>query len=31
MIAIGKSLQEPWPRGDRLDVSETVIENQFPV
>ena len=30
MIAIGKSLQEPWPRGDRLDKSETVIVNQFP-
>jgi nitroreductase len=29
MIAIGKSLQEPWPRGDRLDASETVIVNQF--
>lgn len=29
MIAIGKGLQEPWPRGDRLDVNETVILNQF--
>jgi nitroreductase len=29
MIAIGKGLQEPWPRGDRLDASETVILNQF--
>lgn len=29
MIAIGKSLGQPWPRGDRLDQSETVIVNQF--
>jgi nitroreductase len=29
MIAIGKSLVEPWPRGERLDKSETVIVNQF--
>lgn len=29
MIAIGKGLQEPWPRGDRLSVNETVILNQF--
>ena len=31
MIAIGKSSGEPWPRGDRLDRSETVIVNQFAV
>ncbi len=30
MIAIGKSLQEPWPRGDRLSQDETVIVDQFP-
>ena len=29
MIAIGKGLQEPWPRGERLSVNETVILNQF--
>ncbi len=29
MIAIGKGLQEPWPRGERLSVDETVIHNQF--
>lgn len=31
MIAVGKSLQEPWPRGDRLSAAETVILNHFPV
>lgn len=29
MIAVGKGLQEPWPRGGRLSTEETVIFNQF--
>jgi nitroreductase len=29
MIAVGKGLQEPWPRGGRLSAEETVILNQF--
>jgi nitroreductase len=29
MIAIGKGLQEPWPRGMRLARSETVIVDRF--
>ncbi len=31
MVAIGKSLGEPWPRGDRLDAAETVITDRFPI
>jgi len=30
MVAIGKGLNEPWPRGDRLSADETVIVNHFP-
>ncbi len=28
-VAIGKGLQEPWPRGEKLPLSEVVIENRF--
>jgi nitroreductase len=31
MIAIGKSLGEPWPRGERLDSAETVFTDRFPL
>lgn len=31
MVAIGKSLGEPWPRGHRLDTAETVITNRFSI
>jgi nitroreductase len=29
MIAIGKGVREPWPRGARLGAEETVIFNRF--
>lgn len=29
MVAIGKGLQEPWPRGGQIPSSEAVIENRF--
>ncbi len=28
-VAIGKGMQEPWPRGEKLPLSEVVIENRF--
>ncbi len=28
-VAIGKGIQEPWPRGEKLPLSEVVIENRF--
>lgn len=28
-VAVGKGLQEPWPRGKKLPLSEVVIENRF--
>lgn len=30
MIAIGKGMGDPWPRGERLPESETVITDRFP-
>jgi nitroreductase len=28
-VAIGKGIQEPWPRGEKLPLSEIVIENSY--
>lgn len=28
-VAIGKGIQVPWPRGEKLPLSEVVIENRF--
>lgn len=29
MLAIGKPLREPWPRGGQLDMDEVVIRDRF--
>jgi len=29
MVAIGKGIKEPWPRGGQLPMSEVVIRNRF--
>lgn len=29
MVAIGKGIAEPWPRGGQLDYHEVVVENRF--
>jgi nitroreductase len=28
-VAIGKGIEEPWPRGGQLDLNEVVVQNKF--